>query len=199
MKVCRIKPFINGYLPILIEHRAQTWRLHCLLQPYRRVQATMAGHSSVMLGWSWTDLSVLGSQFFGPGTYIKIVVFQFALYHILYHINIFKTTKQCQLNIIPSKYIVKKWHYILKIRIKFHFFNSSLCIIKYFCPCQVSISWGCFLGEESCLRFWEILTKYSMGIFRWKLSKVENKKSNYNHDKYTHKPLPIHVVKQPTV
>ena len=24
----------------------------------------MAGHSSVMLGWSWTDLSVLGSQLF---------------------------------------------------------------------------------------------------------------------------------------
>ena len=25
----------------------------------------MAGHSSVMFGWSWTEVSVLGSQIFG--------------------------------------------------------------------------------------------------------------------------------------
>ena len=28
----------------------------------------MAGHSLVMLGWSWTDLSVLGSQLFGQAS-----------------------------------------------------------------------------------------------------------------------------------
>ena len=28
----------------------------------------MAGHSSGMLIWSWTDLSVLGSQLFGPAS-----------------------------------------------------------------------------------------------------------------------------------
>ena len=31
-------------------------------------QATVAGNSSVMLGWSWTDLSVLGSQLFGQAS-----------------------------------------------------------------------------------------------------------------------------------
>ena len=28
----------------------------------------MAGDSSAMLGWSWTDLSVLGSQLFGQAS-----------------------------------------------------------------------------------------------------------------------------------
>ena len=28
----------------------------------------MAGHRSVMLGWSQTDLSVFGSQLFGPAS-----------------------------------------------------------------------------------------------------------------------------------
>ena len=28
-------------------------------------KVTMAGQSSVMIGWSWTDVSVLGSQVFG--------------------------------------------------------------------------------------------------------------------------------------
>ena len=34
MKVCWIKPFISGFGPNPIEHRAKTGRLHCVLQPY---------------------------------------------------------------------------------------------------------------------------------------------------------------------
>ena len=34
LKVCRIKPFISGFGPNPIEHRAKTGRLHCLLHSF---------------------------------------------------------------------------------------------------------------------------------------------------------------------
>ena len=48
--------------------RDQKALFSCIVDQDWRQQATMAGHSSVMIGWSWTDLSVLGSQLFGQAS-----------------------------------------------------------------------------------------------------------------------------------
>ena len=47
LKVCRIKPFISGFGPNPIEHRAKTGRLHCLLQSFSCVR----GGSVFFGGW----------------------------------------------------------------------------------------------------------------------------------------------------
>ena len=61
LKVCRIKPFISGFGPNPIEHRAKTGRLHCLLHSFScetRVQAEGEGvqqceEGEVLAGASW--------------------------------------------------------------------------------------------------------------------------------------------------
>ena len=50
----------------------------------------MAGQSSAMMGWSWTDVSVLGSQVFGQAlmdscvTYIISVILKRKIISLLY-------------------------------------------------------------------------------------------------------------------
>ena len=48
----------------------------------------MAGHSSVVLWWSWTDLSVFGSQLSGQASADICEVNLILIKHLFYMINI---------------------------------------------------------------------------------------------------------------
>ena len=65
----------------------------------------MAGDSSVIIGWSWTEVSVLGSQVFGQASMESCELLRYSLF---IYFNVFLEVKRvCKQTSTPGLLIIK--------------------------------------------------------------------------------------------